>query len=109
MEVIHCFLFFILELCVLSEASAVPLRYLVEPSFDSKMANISLLKERRSEFLTECSSMCSGLCTCFGFNSQFQKCRIYRSCDLLDMAIDETGWRNFHPEGIKPGMLDHNF
>jgi hypothetical protein len=24
------------------------------------------------------------------------------------MAIDETGWRNFHPEGIKPGMLSHS-
>ncbi|XP_048751283.2 perlucin-like protein [Ostrea edulis] len=71
----------------------------MDPSLDNKVSNVSLTAKHHSESLTQCSAICGGLCACFGFHSHLKNCRVHQSCDPSDMTIDETGWRNFFPEG----------
>ncbi|XP_056001391.1 fibrinogen C domain-containing protein 1-A-like [Ostrea edulis] len=94
---IRCFLYIIL--CTLSKADVKTQRYTMDTSLDNKVSNVSLMAIHHSESLTGCSAMCGGLCAFFGFNPQLKICRIHQSCDPSAMTINETGWRNFFPDG----------
>jgi hypothetical protein len=39
--------------------------------------------------------MCSDGCSCFGFNSRIEMCRIHKSCDPSTITVGEHGWRYF--------------
>nr|XP_034322235.1 fibrinogen-like protein A isoform X2 [Crassostrea gigas] len=69
--------------------------FLAKPSWDDRISNIEFVAEHQAPSRCTCAAMCDINCGCFGFNSLVEKCRIHRSCDLVNMTSTENGWRYY--------------
>ena len=94
----------LIAFCTRTAAEVRIQRYTVDPDLDNKVSTTSLLATHPSLSLTECSAMCNGVCSCFGFNPIRKECRIHQTCDPSEITTEETGWRYYSPAG----MFSHN-
>nr|XP_034322236.1 fibrinogen-like protein A [Crassostrea gigas] len=69
--------------------------FLAKPSCDDRISNIEFVAEHQAPSRHSCAAMCDINCGCFGFNSLVKKCRIHRSCILVNMTSTEDGWRYY--------------
>ncbi|XP_061167260.1 uncharacterized protein LOC133176112 [Saccostrea echinata] len=66
--------------------------YTADTDLDDKVFYDSLLSAHESDSLTLCSTMCGENCNCLGYNSQRKRCRLYKSCDSVNVTDYEAGW-----------------
>ncbi|XP_065940724.1 fibrinogen-like protein A isoform X1 [Magallana gigas] len=69
--------------------------FLVTPSCDDRISNIEFVAEHQAPSRISCAAMCDINCGCFGFNSLVEKCRVHRSCDVVNMTSTEDGWKYY--------------
>nr|XP_034320663.1 ryncolin-4-like [Crassostrea gigas] len=69
--------------------------FLAKPSCDDRISNIEFVAEHQAPSRCSCAAMCDINCGCFGFNSLVEKCRIHRSCDLVNLSSTEDGWKYY--------------
>uniref|UniRef100_A0A8W8NW22 Fibrinogen C-terminal domain-containing protein n=1 Tax=Magallana gigas TaxID=29159 RepID=A0A8W8NW22_MAGGI len=69
--------------------------FLATPSCNDRISNIEFVAEHQARSRRSCAAMCSINCGCFGFNLLVNKCRIHRSCDLVNMTSTEDGWKYY--------------
>lgn len=67
--------------------------YKANLEFNNKVSIVNPIYNRHTDSLTMCAPFCGFGCKCFNFNLQTGMCRPYNSCNALDMAVNETGWR----------------
>ena len=54
--------------------------------------NLNEISQFYSKSLLECGMKCDGLCGYFGFNTQTQVCRVFKTCSRTGLIEYEEGW-----------------
>ncbi|XP_062596558.1 microfibril-associated glycoprotein 4-like [Saccostrea cucullata] len=82
-----------------SEATVFSQKYTLKIEFNDKKSNEELLGEQSSHSLTECTAMCQGECSFYGFHPQLKKCRTHKKV-FTSGLFNESGWRYYSYDSI---------